>query len=335
MPEVLRTDLRRGPRRRPLFVLTSWLAILALSLAACGSSRHTSTAATTTRSAAGPPPTTATAASSGITGVPVSVVQTSDGQVTYRQLGTGTPLLLIMGLGGSIDDWQPSVVDALATRHRVIMFDNAGVGRTSPLPPPLTPTAMADQASAFITALDLGRVNVLGWSLGGMVAQALAVRHPTQVERLILAATYPGNGHALPPPATAAADAMSADPASVLSVLFPSDQATAEQQYVTGILSYPGYYSAPPAVVFSQSAAAESWLAGSDPAGQQTSTIKAPTLVADGSEDALNPEANDQMLASIVPGARLVVYPDAGHAFLFQDAGRFVPTVEQFLQAQG
>ena len=124
---------------------------------------------------------------------------------------------------------------------------------------------MADQTSAFITTLGLGRVDVLGWSLGGMVAQALAVQHPTQVDRLILAATQPGTGHAVPIPAAAAADAVSSNPATVLSVLFPSDQTVAEQQYVAGILSYPGYYSAPRAVLPSQAAAVESWLAGSDP----------------------------------------------------------------------
>jgi pimeloyl-ACP methyl ester carboxylesterase len=322
----------REIRRR--VVSMSWSVVLAISLAACGSSSHTSGASKTTASTSGPPPTTAPTVSSGITSVPVAVAHTSDGQVAYRQLGTGTPLLLIMGLGGSIDAWQPSFVDALATRYRVIVFNNAGVGRTSALPSALTPTAMADQTSAFITALGLGRVDVLGWSLGGMVAQALAVQHPTQVDHLILAATQPGTGHAVPIPAAAAADAVSSNPANVLAVLFPSDQAAAEQQYVTGILSYPGYYSAPRAVIPSQSAAVESWLAGSDRSGPQTSAIKAPTLVADGNDDALDPQTNDRMLASTIPGAQLVIYPDAGHAFLFQDSNTFVPRVEQFLRAQ-
>ena len=240
-----------------------------------------------------------------------------------------------MGLGGSIDAWDPSFVDALASHYRVIVFNNAGVGRTSALSAPLSATAMADQTSAFITALGQSRVDVLGWSLGGMVAQALAVQHPAQVNRLILAATQPGSGHALPVPAAAAADAVSANPANVLSVLFPSDQGAAEQDYVTGILSYPGYYSAPRAVVALQSGAVESWLAGSDPSGPKTTVIKAPTLVADGNDDALDPEANDQMLSRTIRGSKLVVYPDAGHAFLFQDSSTFVPAVEQFLLAQG
>jgi pimeloyl-ACP methyl ester carboxylesterase len=161
------------------------------------------------------------------------------------------------------------------------------------------------------------------------------VQHPTQVDRLILAATQPGSGHAVPIPAAAAADAVSSNPAAVLSVLFPPDRTGAEQQYVTGMLSYPGYYSAPRAVVASQAIAVESWLAGSDPSGLKTDAIKAPTLVADGNDDALDPTNNDRMLASSIPGAQLVIYPDAGHAFLFQDSSTFVPRVVQFLQAQG
>ena len=311
----------------------SWLALCAVSLAACGTSGH-ATAASTTVSTLGTSPTTTSAAPSGITAIPVSVIRTSDGQVAYRQLGTGTPLLLIMGLGGSIDAWVPSFVNELANHYRVIVFNNAGVGRTSALPAPLSATAMADQTSALITALGQTRVDVLGWSLGGMVAQALAVRHPAQVNRLILAATQPGTGHAVPIPAAAAADAVSANPANVLSALFPTDQAAAEQQYVAGILSYPGYYSAPRAVLPEQSAAVESWLAGSDPSGPRTTTIKAPTMVADGSDDALNPAANDRMLADIIPSAQVATYPDAGHAFLFQDSTTFVPKVEHFLQGQ-
>lgn len=300
-------------------------AVLAVLLAGCSSSGHRSSTPAT--SAATAPE----AGSPGITAAAVSLAHTSDGQVAYRQLGTGSPLLLIMGLGGSMDAWEPAFVDALATRYRVIVFDNAGVGRTSPLPAPLTPTSMADQTSAFINSLGLRRVDVLGWSLGGMVAQALAVQHPGQVGRLVLAATQPGTGRAVPIPAAAAADAVSPNPAAVLSVLFPPQQARAEQRYVTGILSYPGYYSPSRPVIASQAAAVGAWLAGTDPSGPRTGGIAIPTLVADGSDDLLDPEANDAILAGVIRGARLTIYPGAGHGFLFQDSDAFVARVEQFL----
>jgi pimeloyl-ACP methyl ester carboxylesterase len=259
------------------------------------------------------------------------VIQTADGQVAYRQLGTGTPLLMITGLGASIDDWAPALLDMLASRYRVIVFNNAGVGRSSPLPSPLTVTAMADQTSAFISTLALGPVDVLGWSMGGMIAQALAVLHPAQVSRLVLAATQEGTGHALPVPAAAAADAVSSNPAAVLSVLFPPDQSAAQQQYVTGILTYPGYYSAPRDTIASQATAVQAWLNGTDPSGHLIGSIRVPTLVADGAVDALDPSTNAGLLAAAIPGAQLVLYPGAGHGFMFQDATSFVPRLEQFL----
>jgi pimeloyl-ACP methyl ester carboxylesterase len=132
---------------------------------------------------------------------------------------------------------------------------------TSPAASP-TITAMANQASALISALGLGRTAVLGWSIGGMIAQALAVLHPAQVSRLVLAATQPGTGAALPIPAAAAAAAASANPAAVLSVLFPPDQAAAAQAYVAGILRYPGFYQAPRPAVATQEQAIRQWLAG-------------------------------------------------------------------------
>ncbi|HEY2565947.1 MAG TPA: alpha/beta hydrolase [Acidimicrobiales bacterium] len=315
----------RGARKVMATITVALLAV-DLGLAACGSSGPAEAETTTTV-----PTTTSVAASAGITSVPVRVIQTTDGQVAYRELGNGTPLLLIMGLGGSIDDWEPSFVNALASRYRVIVFNNAGVGRTSPLPSPLTVSAMAEQTSAFISALGLDRVDVLGWSMGGMIAQALMVMHRPQVRRLVLAATQAGTGHALPVPAGAAADATSAKPADVLSTLFPPGQAVAEQKYVTGILAYPGYYGAPRDLLASQNAAIEAWLNGNDPSGHLVGAIRAPTLVADGTVDALDPTANDRLLTAAIHGAQLVLYAGAGHGFMFQDAASFIPRLEKFL----
>jgi pimeloyl-ACP methyl ester carboxylesterase len=236
-----------------------------------------------------------------------------------------------MGFGGTMDDWAPGFVNALALDHRVVLLDNAGIGMTADLPSPLTVSAMADQTSALISTLGLGRTDVLGWSMGGMIAQALAVRHPAQVRRLVLAATQPGTGKSLPIPAAAAADFASSDVATKLSVLFPTDQTVAARTYVLGILRYPDRYVAPAAVLSAQSLALQQWLSGDDPSGPGVTALKVPTLVADGAVDQLDPVANDQSLATSIPNAQLVVYPDAGHAFLFQDAVAFVPRVQRFL----
>jgi pimeloyl-ACP methyl ester carboxylesterase len=231
----LRDLITRPAAGRGALVLLASCAVAAL--AACGSSATTGTAAAPTASApaatastasAPVPGTTTPGASAGprVAGTPIQVAATSDGHVGYRELGTGTPLVLITGLSATMNDWAPGFVDALAVHHRVIELDDAGVGRTTAVAP-LTITAMAAQTSALLTTLHVARASVLGWSMGGMVAQALAVGDPDQVGRLVLAATQPGTGKALPVPAAAAAALLSPNVMTVLGVLFPADQMAA------------------------------------------------------------------------------------------------------------
>lgn len=134
-----------------------------------------------------------------ITSAPVRTAQTSMGKVPYREIGGGPPLVMITGYGGTMTSWDRRFVDALDRSHRVVIFDNAGIDGTRGLPRPLTIDSMANRTSALITSLGLKRTDVLGWSLGSMVAQALTVLHPAQVRRLVLRASYPGTGSAVPP----------------------------------------------------------------------------------------------------------------------------------------
>jgi pimeloyl-ACP methyl ester carboxylesterase len=276
------------------------------------------------------PASAAQSANVSILNAPTLVAHKALGDVGYREAGAGSPIVLITGYSASMDNWAPSFLDALAAHHRVVVFDNAGVGETAPLPGTLTVSGMADQTSALISALRLHRPTVLGWSMGGMIAQALAVRHPGQVGSLVLSATQAGNGRSLPVPAAAAAALNSPNPLVVLSVLFPADQSAAEQAYLVGILEYPGLYSASDAVRAEQTSAIDQWLAGEDPAGREVGRIRVPILIADGAQDALDPAPNARILAQAVHGAPVLLFPDAGHAFLFQDAAQFVPILDRF-----
>ena len=258
------------------------------------------------------------------------VAQTALGPVGYREVGRGQPLVLIMGYAGTMDTWEPQFVDALAMHYRVVIFDNAGIGSTKALPKPPTIDAMANQTSALISALDLGRPDVLGWSMGGMIAQALAVLHPSQVRRLVLCATFPGVGMVLPPQ-SAINDLTNG---SGIDVLFPANQAMANDAFVGGIESYPDAEQASAAVISAQGDAVLSWWHGGDAAGRRTSTISVPTLVADGTQDQLDTESNSRAIARLIPGAKLVLYPDAGHGFLFQEGTPFLVTVQSFLSGQ-
>jgi pimeloyl-ACP methyl ester carboxylesterase len=261
----------------------------------------------------------------------VSTVQTKLGMVGYRELGSGPPLVLIMGYAGTMEIWDPRFVDALARRYTVVTFDNAGIGYTQALPSPLTIDAMARQTSALIEALGLRRPYVLGWSMGGMIAQALAVEHPAQVRRLVLAASFPaGPGMAIP--SQQAVRALTSGNAKAASAdLYPADQALASGAFTVDLSGYPAASPAPTAIVSAQAKASLEWFHGTDPLSKRTATISAPTLVADGTLDRLDAVANDHLLAARIPGARLVLYPDAGHAFLFQEGAAFVSVVESFL----
>jgi pimeloyl-ACP methyl ester carboxylesterase len=267
-----------------------------------------------------------------VVSAPVRVAHTRLGTVGYRVVGTGPPLILITGFTATMEDWDPRFVGALAEHYRVVIFDNAGVGRTQALPAPLTIDAMANQTSALIDALGLGRPDVLGWSMGGTIAQALAVLHPAQVRRLVLCATFPGTGKVTPPSQAAARALTSGNEQEVMADLFPADQAAAQQAHLAAVSAYPSHAPVSAATIAAQGHATNVWLDGTDPAGRKTATISAPTLIADGTIDRLDAVANDHELARLIRGARLKLYPDAGHAFLFQDENAFVPLIESFLR---
>lgn len=293
--------------------------LLCVALAACASSPATGMA-----------PVSPPAWAASVVSAPVQVAHTKLGTVGYRVVGSGPPLVLIMGYGGTMETWDPRFVDALARHFRVVVFDNAGLGVTQPLQAPLTMDAMADQTSALISTLALGRPDVLGWSMGGMIAQALAVRHPAQVHRLVLCATYPGTGAEVPSQA-AIWTLTSGNPQQVMADLFPADQVMAYDAFAAGIAGYPAAPTPSAAAIAAQARAVIRWWDGTDLAGRKTATISAPTLIADGTADRLDPVANDHTLARLIPGAQLVLYPDAGHAFLFQEGTPFTFMIDTYL----
>ena len=259
-----------------------------------------------------------------VVSAPVRIAHTRLGAIGYRVVGSGPPLVLIMGYAGTMEGWDPRLVHALALHNRVVMFDNSGVGRTQPLPGERTATltidAMANQTSALIERLGLGRPDVLGWSMGGMIAQALAVLHPAQVRRLVLCATYPGTGTVVP-----------SQTAIQTGSLFPANQVNAYNAFTAAISKYPAAPAASADAKTAQAAAVTKWWDGTDATGRKIARISVPTLIADGTDDQLDPVANDHTLARLIPRSRLVLYPDAGHGFLFQEGTRFASLIESFL----
>jgi pimeloyl-ACP methyl ester carboxylesterase len=265
-----------------------------------------------------------------IVAAPVRIAQTRLGAVGYRVVGHGPALVMIMGYGGGMEDWDPRFVDTLAKRFRVVIFDNAGIGPTQPLRSPLTIDKMAEQTSALITALGVARPDVLGYSMGGMIAQALAVLHPAQVRGLVLCATFPGTGTVIP--AQSEINALtSGDAALASAALYPPNQTMASDAAAADGSAYPAAAGASRSVIKAQGKAALAWFHGTDPAGKRTSQISARTLVADGTDDRLDAVANDRAIAGRIAGSRLLLYADAGHGFLFQEGTPFAVEVGDFL----
>jgi pimeloyl-ACP methyl ester carboxylesterase len=165
--------------------------------------------------------------------------------IAYRDFNPttrGTPLLMIVGYGATMAEWDPTLVSGLAHGRRVIMLDNRGAGDSTGSVKHLSVRLMAEDAYGVVHALKLGRIDVLGWSMGGFIAQELTLDHPKVVRRLILAATNAGSPHATPD--KPAVERTLTNPATtvpeLLPILFPANQLAAGQAWITAIASQPG-----------------------------------------------------------------------------------------------
>jgi pimeloyl-ACP methyl ester carboxylesterase len=267
---------------------------------------------------------------------PTRTVRAAGQTFGYRSIGSGRPIVLLQGLSGTMDGWDPTFVDALARGgRRVLLVDNAGIGRTTKRPGSLSIRMMADDAARFIRAVKLGRPDVVGWSMGGMIAQSLAVRHPRSVRRLVLLSSAPGDGRSTPPtPEGFAALTGSGDAATAGNVLFPPGHQAAARRFLRNLATRKrARGQAPGSVVRAQVVASGAWLSGGDPDGRKISRLRIPVLVGGGALDALLPVANQRHLGRVIPRAQLVVYADASHGFFLQRARDFLPRLRRFLAA--
>lgn len=246
----------------------------------------------------------------------MAVASSGDTRIHYESTGAGAPVLLVMGLGMTATGWWRTV-PVLAERLRVLAFDNRGMGRSDRPPGPYTMAQLAGDAVAVLDAAGEERAHVYGISLGGMIAQELALRHPGRVASLVLGATTPGG-----PDAVAADDgvrgfferraALTAEEAVWASVPYNYGPATRSQhaQRIGEDIEQRLRFPVTPAPYLAQLAAAM----GHD-AHARLGEIAAPTLVVHGEADRMVPAGNAELLARAVPGARLRTWPGAGHLY--------------------
>jgi pimeloyl-ACP methyl ester carboxylesterase len=254
-------------------------------------------------------------------------------RLAWRTVGRGPPLLLVNGYAATGRDWDPYLLTALAQTFELICVDNRGMGDSQlGHPAALTVDAMAHDLEQLLDALGLERTPVAGWSMGGFVAQRLAVRSPARVERLVLLASDPGGRASVvaEPEAWALLVDHSGDAREqatrLLSVLFPPEVAAqVDRQFGPFVAAARATLS--PQTLAAQEAAMVAWhVEEQDPPGDGAP----PVLVAHGDEDVLIPPANADALAARWPGARVERFAGGGHAFMAQEPRRLAQLIADF-----
>jgi len=245
-------------------------------------------------------------------------------ELDYERSGSGPALLAIMGMSGTALSWGEPFLERLREHHEVIVYDHRGVGASTPLGPSITIAQLAEDAAGLIEALELGPVDVLGISMGGMIAQELALAHPDLVRTLTLGCTYCGGaGSSLGSPEVLqrlTEAMMSGDRERALRAGWEANVSpayAADEAAWSYFLELAGRRAVAVPVVFAQMQACMA-----HDTHDRLPGLAAPTLVIHGTEDQMLPVANGRLIAELVPGSELEILDGVGHLFFWEQAER-------------
>jgi pimeloyl-ACP methyl ester carboxylesterase len=259
-------------------------------------------------------------------------------EYAYRDFGgSDVPLVLLQHFRGNLDNWDPALVDALAAERRVVTFDNVGVGATTGTTPS-TIEAMAHDAIAFLDALGLERIDLLGFSIGSFVAQEIALIRPDLLRRLVLASAAPQGApgmHGWAPDVIAAVGGREPNPEGYLEVFFAhSDSSRQAGQEAAGRIFGRTTDRDEPCSWETRQAQYDAICAWGIPNHallERVMGIQLPVFVANGDSDPMILPRYSYLLAGLLPDARLKLYADSAHGFLFQHHEEFAADVHAFL----
>jgi pimeloyl-ACP methyl ester carboxylesterase len=268
---------------------------------------------------------------------PTQTLNAGGVKFAYRQLGpdTGVPVVLLTHLAAVLDNWDPRVVDGIAAKHRVIAFDNRGVGASSGSTP-TTIKEMARDAVVFIRALGFDQVDLFGFSMGGMIAQVIAQQQPRLVRKMILAGTGPAGGEGIEKVTRityldiARGLLTRQDPKQFLFFTRTPNGRAAGKAFLARLEERTNDRDKPISVrsLRAQLKAIHRW-------GQQQpadlARVRQPVLVINGESDRMVPSKNTVDLDRRLPNSERVIYPDAGHGGVFQFHEDFVKRALEFL----
>ncbi len=259
------------------------------------------------------------------------------GKIAYYERGVGSPLVMLIGTGSTMSEWDPALLRLLAPHHRLVMLDYPGVGMSGPWRRPRTFAGLADDVARFMAAIGRPRADVLGWSMGGFVAQQLAIRHPGRVRRLVLAGTNPGGSRAVLGTRHEQEVDSNPDPSlrEILAELYPPHElgegfAFAHRlETASQAGEVPNDFQVAAATTDAQVAAEDPWLR-SESNYRAIGALPMPVLATGGRRDPVVPPPNLRRIAARVPDGRLRLFAGA-HAFLFQQRVAFTKVVDHFL----
>jgi len=263
---------------------------------------------------------------------PASKIRVNDVEMAYRIYGNGPPLVMITGFSGTMDLWDPTVLEALSARFKVIVFDNRGMGGTTAGEKNFSIEQFADDTAEFMDALKISHAFVLGWSMGTEVALELALRHPRKVDKLVLYAADCSMKSFPPSPDVLeklydTSGVPEEHGKRMIGLMFPHDWLKTHGEYLKKIFSRPMGTSSP-GNIKRQGDAMESWKGCCDRLQQ----IDVETLLITGTEDVLTPPQNSYWIADRIPKASLATFENGGHGIMYQFPQKFSETVIRFLE---
>jgi pimeloyl-ACP methyl ester carboxylesterase len=264
---------------------------------------------------------------------------TADGaQIAYRRIGKGQPLLVLNGFGATSADWDPSFIDRLASSHELILLNNRGIGGSTDDGQPFDIAKLAADAAHVIETLGIERASVMGWSMGGFVAQALALKCAGRINKLVLLSTDSGGIEAdlASPDVWAKLLDTSGTPREQarrsLFLLFPKDVAESFYREFGGMVAM-ARAQLSVELLNRQAAAMDAWHRNG--VANQLRQIRVPVLIATGTEDIVIPASNALKLVNAIPGAWLAQFPHGGHAFMAQYPRALAHLINSFLAVDG
>ena len=266
-------------------------------------------------------------------GESLTTVAVDGARIVYRRIGTGRPLLVLNGFAATSADWDPSFIDRLAASNELILLNNRGIGGSTDDGQSFAIAKLAIDAAHVIESLGIERANVMGWSMGGFIAQALALNYADRVDKLVLLSTDSGGIEAdlASPDVWSKLVDTSGTPNEqarrLFFLLFPNQVAESFYRRFGDIVAA-ARAQLPAELLNRQAAAMDAWHRNG--VANQLREIRVPVLIATGTEDIVIPASNALKLVNKIPGAWLAQFPNSGHAFVAQYPRELADLINSF-----